>query len=474
MKSFKLFASILLLLVAATSVAQEKKIAIIGVNDMHACIEQMPVLADVVDSVRAIYPNLLVLSAGDNRTGNPLNDQYKVASYPMTMLMNAVGINASAFGNHEFDGKLTGLATNINKSHFRYLCANMDEPEKHGLNIMPYQYFDVGGVRVGVLGIVQLGVNGLPDSHPDNLRGVKFFNEKETIEKYQWLRDKCDVEVLLSHCGYEADKEFAQLFPHYDIIVGGHSHDKVEGEMHNGVLVTQTQNRLQYATLAVLTVDNGKVTHKEAKLIDLHAHQGRDEAVENMVKFFSDNPSFQRVLTTASDHFTSYEELGCMMTEALRSETNADVCVWNAGGVRYDNLLKGPITVSDILRLDPFGNLTMTFTLTGAELKQMIIDCRHGDEDRAPYVAGMTYEIVIDKANPKHVKDVRMTLANGKKVAMKTKYKVATNSYVPAISLKNKTADTTLDPSSTVLMNWLEKQPSVNFRGKTCVKETMQ
>ena len=56
---------------------------ILAVNDMHASLENMPRLTAVADSLRELYPSLLVLSAGDNRTGNPFNDMYKPSGYPM-------------------------------------------------------------------------------------------------------------------------------------------------------------------------------------------------------------------------------------------------------------------------------------------------------------------------------------------------------------------------------------------------------
>ena len=76
---------------------------ILAVNDMHATLENMPRLAAIADSLRNLYPSLLVLSAGDNRTGNPFNDMYKPSGYPMVALMNQIGFNASAVGNHDFD-----------------------------------------------------------------------------------------------------------------------------------------------------------------------------------------------------------------------------------------------------------------------------------------------------------------------------------------------------------------------------------
>ena len=78
------------LMLATVAMADKKQVAIISVNDMHANVQKMPVLADIVDSIRAIYPNLLVLSAGDNRTGSPINDQYRIPAYPMVAMMNAM------------------------------------------------------------------------------------------------------------------------------------------------------------------------------------------------------------------------------------------------------------------------------------------------------------------------------------------------------------------------------------------------
>lgn len=72
-----------------SAMAQQKTINILSVNDMHATIDQMPRLAFVADSLRQIDPELIVLSGGDNRTGNPYNDRYAIPGYPMVALMNA-------------------------------------------------------------------------------------------------------------------------------------------------------------------------------------------------------------------------------------------------------------------------------------------------------------------------------------------------------------------------------------------------
>lgn len=113
----KLFLSIVTLaLLSVCGVAHGETIRILSTNDMHSAIEKMPQLAAIVDSLRSIDPFLLVLSGGDNRTGNPYNDLYQPVSYPMVSMMNLIGFDASALGNHEYDSKVEGLAQVITLS----------------------------------------------------------------------------------------------------------------------------------------------------------------------------------------------------------------------------------------------------------------------------------------------------------------------------------------------------------------------
>jgi 2',3'-cyclic-nucleotide 2'-phosphodiesterase (5'-nucleotidase family) len=70
--------------------------------------------------------------------------------------------------------------------------------------------FDVNGVKVGVLGITQVGTLGIPDTHPDNVKGLSFSQPEDVIPQYKWLAEQCDVNVLLTHIGYEVDVELAK------------------------------------------------------------------------------------------------------------------------------------------------------------------------------------------------------------------------------------------------------------------------
>ncbi|MBQ6310223.1 MAG: bifunctional metallophosphatase/5'-nucleotidase [Bacteroidales bacterium] len=449
-------------------------INIVSVNDVHAAIENMPKMAAIVDSLRAVDKDLMVISAGDNRTGNPVNDMYSDPSYPMIALMNQMGFLCSAFGNHEFDSGQAGLARNINESAFPYICANIFTDQELGIQYIPYKFFYVKGVKICILGVVEAEFNGIPSTHPNNVKGMRFAQAEETIRKYLWLRDECDVFILLSHIGYEEDVEVAKKFPQFDLIIGGHSHTQIDGgELHNGVLITQNENKLKKLTHTVLVVENGKVTGKSATNINVKDYPKQNVASKCLVDFFSDNPEFKRVLAQAQTPFSSYEELGIMMCDALKDFSGADIAYCNSGGVRYEDHPAGDFTVNDVLRLDPFGNTAVIVNVTGKELRDMLIACKSQDSHGFPFTSGISCEVTYTDKQQSGVKDLKLFGQDGKPLNLNKKYKVIANSY--AIITSDVPGDDQGEDinalTADILMKYLEKMKTVSYQGRKCLKE---
>ena len=73
---FKSIVAAMLIAMSLNVTAQNKEIHFVAINDIHACMDRSAALGGVIDSLRALYPNLMVLSAGDNRTGDPVSDMY--------------------------------------------------------------------------------------------------------------------------------------------------------------------------------------------------------------------------------------------------------------------------------------------------------------------------------------------------------------------------------------------------------------
>ena len=459
---------------ALSTWAQDKKeVHILSANDMHAAIECFPRLCFVADSLRALYPDLLILSAGDNRSGDPINDMYEIPAYPMVSLMNIVGFQASTLGNHEFDSGQEGLAKLINMSNFPYLCANIRPAAKTGIHVRPWQMFDVGGVRLAIIGVTALGPMGKPESHPDNMTDLEFSDPLQSVQQYKNLRQQSDVVLLLSHMGYEDDVKLSAELPWVDLIVGGHSHTQLKGgEMHNGLLITQNVNRLARVTHITLTLENGKVTGKTAENIAIKGVKRENKVVAKLTDYFTNNPAFDEVLAVNDQPVSTYEELGCLMTDAYLKAANADISLQNYGGVRYDTLSIRGITVKDVLQLDPFQNNLVEMTVTGNEFIDILKMCFVNDQARFPLISGATAEYVLDATKQKVTKVV-LYGPDGKKLNLKKTYRVVTNNYVQAITPTNRKDEghSLGIGTAEAIMQFLKAKGHINYQGKTCVKE---
>ena len=455
----------LALMLAIIVNAEKREIHILAVNDMHAQIEVFPQLAALADSLRTIDPSLLIFSAGDNRTGNPINDKYILPAYPMVALMNQVGFNGSTLGNHEFD--VHSLKRLIGLSNFRYICANAFPSDSSGIKLVPTQVFDVEGLKVGVIGCIQLSPAGIPSTHPDNLEGISFKPAEEIIPQYESLSKECDVTILLSHLGYPDDIKMAEKFPWLDLIIGGHTHTQLKGdEVKNGVLITQNRNKLHRVTYITLTVEDGKVVDKKAEYIDVRKFPKTVKVVEEMIRFYNDNPTLCRVLAVADTPFETREELGCLMCDAFMAETGSEIAIENPGGVRIDALPQGDITVRNVLEMDPFDNHAVILELTGDEIAHMMLTYCHNTLHSFPYVGGMQCVITLEKDFPEKIQSIRLLTLEGKKLNMKKKYKVVTNNYIPATSeIPEGSAHTLNLETSDIIMQYLEKKGQVSYQG---------
>ena len=436
------------------------EITILSVNDMHSNIDLFPKFATMVDSLRAIYPDMLLFSAGDNRTGNPVNDQYNPVNYPMITLMNEVGFDLSAVGNHEWDANIVNLQNDIERAKFPFLCANVFIPNTVNLDIQPFKTFEIQGVKMAVIGMIDLRHDGLPGAHPDNLREVSFKPYTQVLPQYQYLRNQNDVVVLLSHCGLEDDMDLAQANPWLDAIIGGHTHTLIEHPSEtNGVLVTQSGSHLKYATLVKLMVKDHKVVGKEAVVLDVNKVRKEKPEIKKMVVEFNDAPALNEAIAIARSKFETPEELGCMLTDAIREISDADFAFQNTGGIRVNHLKKGPITVKDVYSIDPFNNDVVVYQMNGSQVKRFILNTYRKNGGYPSYVSGMRYTVSDDG---------KIWIEKDEEPFSTSKiYKVAFNSYM-ASTVNIESIDdgqSQFMTSEEMLIEFLRRHKEVDYQG---------
>ncbi len=448
-----------------TGKGQIKELEILTVNDLHAAIDNFPKFAYLVDSLRTVYPDMLLVAGGDIQTGNPVNDQYPEKGLPMIELMNAVGFDLTCVGNHEFDVGQKQFVKLKNKAKFDYICANYHNPTYTAVNVDPYKILTMkNGLKVGIMALLQLNSGGIPDSHPKNVKGIVFENPLEIAPKFAFLRDKCDVFIALNHLGYEDDVRLAEVMKGkgLDLIIGGHTNTLIEKkELHHGTMITQVDWKLKYATLIKVKVKDGKVIDKNMQLIDLRNRTKEKASIRQMVDKYNDNPALKRVIATTDYEFTGKRPLGYLMTDALRELSKVDIVFQNPGGVRIKHLPKGNITVMDMYRMDPFGNEFISLKMTGQEILDFLKVAFVIDEGLAEFVSGAKIKYTL---NPdKTLKDVQLFLPSGKPIAKDATYKVGMNSYiVAAYNFKHKDAGTSFfKPTAEYVIEWLDQKKSV-------------
>ena len=172
-----------------------------------------------------------------------------------------------------------------------------------------------------------------------------------------------------------------------------------------------------------------------------------------MVDKYNDNPVLKQVIATASDDFSSYEEVGYLMADAQRDAAGADIALVNPGGVRIDHLAKGPVTVMNIYQLDPFGNELVVTNLTGNEIRALMLAACQIDDRSPVYPSGIRTRVRLSADG--NLSDVTLMTDSGSPLDMNKTYTVAMNNYMtqvyryshtdPGRSLYISTADATID-----------------------------
>ena len=224
----KIFLGILLLLCAALCACapREKVVIILSTNDIHAQIQNFPQLATAVAECRDTASVILV-DAGDRWTGNAYVDQAE-GRRPVLELMNELGYDVATLGNHEFDVGQQTLAEAIDYCRFPVICANMVSENSPIPQLKPYVILDREGEKFAfVAAVTNYGYNNHPDGHDAIFEGLRFTDAVQTLEEYEYLRDSCQVLVALTHIGSKYDRELADEASEYDLIIGGHSHERI-------------------------------------------------------------------------------------------------------------------------------------------------------------------------------------------------------------------------------------------------------
>lgn len=257
------------------------EIGVIAINDFHGALEppkqtvdapdgkgnevSVPAggaawLASAVDALKAEHPEHVVVAAGDLTSASQLASSLYLDE-PSVGVMNRIGLEFNAVGNHEFDRGWKelkrlqdgGCAKNtrlepcqlepFEGAHYKYLAASTVMPD--GSTLFPgtgLKTFGTGDRKI-TIGFIGLSLKTIPTLvAPDRVAGLKFEDEAETINRAvpALKAAGADAVVVLIHQGLRtkgvADPNgcneaagdiqpiLDRLTPGVDVVVSGHTH----------------------------------------------------------------------------------------------------------------------------------------------------------------------------------------------------------------------------------------------------------
>ncbi len=233
-------------------------LTVLHTSDLHGRVHPHDALADrdfgqglarvatTVKRIRAEGP-VLLLDSGDTIEGSPtqalaFSGAVGSGADPIVRAMNLLRYDAMAVGNHEFDFGLARLEKSRREARFPWLSANVVR-ENGEPAFPPFLVKEIGGVRVGILGLITQHV---PLWEGRRVTGLRFADSVETARRFVPLlrgRERCDVVIVLTHQGFEKDPEtrafrdgsgenqayaLATEVPGIDLLLTGHTHTKIE------------------------------------------------------------------------------------------------------------------------------------------------------------------------------------------------------------------------------------------------------
>lgn len=464
------FFLILALAIATISQAQFT-LTVLHTNDLHAHIEPSRVgqasyggyakQATLIKKFRAEDPNTILLNGGDTFQGTLYFTQY--TGLADLSLMNVMGYDGMAVGNHEFDLGPAPLAEFAKYATFPLLSANLDVSAEEGLatTIKPHAIKQIGGHKIGLIGATTPDLPSISSPGPN----VKLIDLYESINKSiaSLKSDGVNKIILLSHLGYDLEKDVAKRCPGLDVVVGGHSHSYlgtrtgiagfpnppgpyptvVENSESKVLLVSSWEWGKVFGRIKVLFDDAGKVeSWSDAAPILVDNSIPDDPTVASMVAALA-RPieSLKKsvvanapVALTRENANQANSNLGNIITDAMLAATEKSgvkLAIMNNGGIRA-NIDAGPITFGEVIETSPFGNTLVVLDLTGAELLAAFEHAvaRMGEDGRGIgiHVSKWT-KIKYDVTKPVGKRVVSASI-NGDPVEPNKTYRIVTNSFV--------------------------------------------
>lgn len=398
---------------ASSTTTDSIEAVIIHTNDVHGRIlEEKGVIGDakaaaVIEEERSKIENTIVVDAGDAFQGLPISNSTK--GEDRANIMNQVGYDAMAVGNHEFDFGMDQAIKYKETLNFPLLSANtyVNGARVFEASTIVDKTPTVVGDEFVVIGVTT--PETATKTHPKNIEGVTFADPITEVNK---VIDEVEARaladnrvynnyIILAHLGVDATtpvewrgstlaealSQNSKLAGKRVIVIDGHSHTVQSATYGDNVTYNQTGsylNNIGKVTLKseqllgeaslISAADTASVT-PDALITELVNEIKVKYEAENAQVVIENNPI--ELNGERSNVRVRETNLGNAVTDAIYAygqtgfSNKTSLAVTNGGGLRATIAKDQPVTKGDIIAVLPFGNIISQITVTGQQIQDM-------------------------------------------------------------------------------------------------------
>jgi 2',3'-cyclic-nucleotide 2'-phosphodiesterase / 3'-nucleotidase / 5'-nucleotidase len=376
-----------------------RTLRLVGINDFHGQLEPfsgetgpsrgggVALAAAVARAMHECRPGCtsLLVDGGDRFTGTLSSSLTHGRS--VVAMMNAMGLTASALGNHEFDWSVDTMRARIRETHGAVLAANVLGPDGTRPSwLRADTLVERDGLRIGIIGIAATHTSR--STHWRYVKGYQFLDPAPVIDRHaKSLRARGATHVVvIAHEAVGCDRDTptrctgpaidftSALTERVDAVLAGHSHRAADGRV-GSVPVVQAWSSGRAIAVVDLPLDGG-TPRSEIRTVWADSTRGAPAAVDSIVRAAQQSASARATrvvgrLTADAPRDGREYTVGRLVVDAHRAVARADVAVTNSGGVRA-GLFAGPVTYGQLYAVQPFGNPLVRLRVRGRELQAIL------------------------------------------------------------------------------------------------------
>lgn len=372
-----------------------KKLTLLHSNDLHGdflarevdstLLGGTSMLSGYVSKVRRNEKNVIYAISGDMFRGSVIDSEYQGLS--TIEIMNMISPDIVTIGNHEVDYGIGHLLFIEKCAHFPIINANMYLSTNGTRMFRPHYIKKIDGMKILFIGVLTDEALVKAKHEPLISELIDVRSAAEEIGKVcnAYKTTDVDLTVLLTHIGFEADKELAAaLDPAWgiDLIIGGHSHTEMKKPtVVNSIPIVQAASGTAQIGRFDITIDtdNNCIHDYTWKLISINSRNcPRDRDLEKTILKYKKETDrkYGRVIARFADKYTHpsrHQEtsLGRLMSDAFREMLGLDIMLLASGSIRVKSL--GPIVLyGDLIQSLPFNDEIFQITVNGNQLRRMM------------------------------------------------------------------------------------------------------